>query len=68
MPFTEYQAQTGNVCPFCRTWDIVGGPVEVEAGKAWQHVTCSDCGAEWRDDYTLSGMEVTGQPDDEGEE
>ena len=53
-----YVAGGGIRCPYCRDDDISGGPVEVEAGGAWQEVTCSGCGAAWRDVYTLAGLDL----------
>lgn len=59
MKLDEYKAAGGNICPCCKSCDITGEMVEIEAGTAWQHVSCNDCGAAWRDDYTLTGFEVT---------
>ena len=47
----------GCCCPFCGNEDIVGGSVEVDAGIAWQEVTCNACDKAWRDQYSLTGFQ-----------
>ena len=47
-------------CPKCKSDDIDGGMVEVDAGTCWQPVSCNECHLEWSDIYTLAGIEVTG--------
>jgi len=51
----EYLAYGGNHCPACGDPDISGDEVTVDAGYAWQEVTCNACGAEWTDQYKLVG-------------
>ena len=41
----------------CRSTDIEGSSVEIDAGGAKQAVTCHSCGMEWTDIYTLTGIE-----------
>ncbi|MBU0564890.1 MAG: hypothetical protein KJ890_15480 [Gammaproteobacteria bacterium] len=57
MPMTneEYLADAGNHCPFCRSPNIQGGGIEVEAGRAWQNINCDNCGKGWQDEYELTG-------------
>lgn len=42
-------------CPACGSWDIEGGPVEIDGTHALQRCRCSGCGARWTDDYELAG-------------
>lgn len=51
----EYVATGGIQCPVCRSDDIVGGSVEINAGHAFQKVHCHDCEAAWVDTYALTG-------------
>lgn len=53
-----YVAGGGIRCPSCNDANISGGPVEVEAGGAWQEVTCADRDAAWHDVYTLAGIDL----------
>lgn len=61
----EYVAKGGHHCPHCgstyRT-GITAGNVEIEAGRAWQEVTCGDCKASWNDLYQLTGYVTTEAP------
>lgn len=54
----KYIASGGVVCPFCGGEDIGGGFVNIEAGTAWQHVTCGECDRAWTDVYKLDRVEV----------
>lgn len=51
-----YVEKGGTRCPFCGSENITGGGVNIDAGGATQEVGCDDCGAEWADCYTLSGI------------
>lgn len=55
----DYIASGGTKCPFCGSYDITGGSVEIDAGIAWQEVSCSGCEKTWRDDYSLVGFTET---------
>jgi transcription elongation factor Elf1 len=46
-------------CPHCNSFDITGDHFNVDAGSAWQDVSCNECGAEWQDTYTLTGFADT---------
>jgi hypothetical protein len=52
-----YLAAGGVHCPFCHSAQIEGDSFEAEAGTVWQDVRCLDCGEEWQDLYTLTGIE-----------
>ena len=45
----------GGLCPVCRSSDITGYSIEVDAGGASQEITCEECGASWSDTYKLTG-------------
>lgn len=51
----QYVKTGGTKCPVCESTDIVGGSVEVNAGSAWQKISCNDCDATWNDVYKLVG-------------
>ena len=62
-PFTEeqkieYIQKNGNCCPDCGINDVqTVGPIESDAGIAWQSCWCEHCGAEWSDEYKLVNIE-----------
>ena len=61
----EYAAKGGLHCPYCYGKDIEGdGEVSTDVGVAWQNMSCIDCDAKWRDEYSLTGY-TTGGEDDE---
>lgn len=55
----DYVGAGGARCPHCGEADITGASVIIEAGAAYQAVTCSRCEAEWVDQYKLVGYEMT---------
>jgi DNA uptake protein ComE-like DNA-binding protein len=59
MTSNEYIEQGGTVCPFCKSQDIEGQEVNINAGSAWQEVSCNQCSQEWQDIYTLNGYAST---------
>lgn len=59
----HYVADGGTECPFCGSDDIEGSTVQVDGATAWQDITCPSCGAEWRDIFSLSGVELRSPPD-----
>ena len=52
-----YMKDAANLCPFCKSPDISGGPVEIDGREAWQEVSCNECNEQWRDVYVLSFVE-----------
>jgi hypothetical protein len=54
----SYIDEGGSRCLKCHDNDIDGWHVEVDAGGAWQHIVCNNCGAEWNDIYELVDVEV----------
>jgi transposase-like protein len=57
-----YVACAGQLCPCCNSNEISGGPFTAESAIAWQEITCSDCGASWNDQYTLTGYVLVEEP------
>lgn len=55
---TEYIESGGVCCPICKSQNIVGESFECDAGIAWQEVGCSDCEANWVDNYTLTSIRM----------
>lgn len=52
-----YLSSLGIVCPVCKSDNItVDGPMEQEAGIAWQDVECKACKHSWTDEYKLVGF------------
>lgn len=50
----EYYINHGGCkCPHCKTEDIWGGSVEVDADYCSQSVTCHNCEKDWTDTYQL---------------
>jgi len=56
----EYVNSGGCCCPFCRSQDIEGGSVDVDAGGASQECWCKACDRSWVDSYVLANYEPTG--------
>lgn len=54
-----YLDHKGVKCPKCHSSDIEGQEVTVEAGEAYQDVSCSECGYRWQDVYQL--VDVIGE-------
>jgi len=53
----EYVAKGGLICPVCNSSAIEAvGQIEADGPGAWQHAKCSSCGANWTDEYSLTGF------------
>lgn len=55
----QYAAQCGLRCPNCKSAALSGdgGGFGFKAGGVCLRVSCNDCGAEWEDQYKLTGYE-----------
>lgn len=53
----QYVEEGGTFCPYCGSRQLEGGSVTVDAGEAWQGISCNDCGAAWQDQYKLVGYQ-----------
>lgn len=51
----QYVLHGGGKCPVCRSTNITGGEVNVDAGTASQEISCGECDATWNDVYKLVG-------------
>lgn len=38
-------------CPVCGSDDLTTHQMQIEAGEAWQPVTCDNCGSDWLEVY-----------------
>lgn len=54
----KYIKDKSNECPKCGCDCVEGGHVEIDAGGAWQPVSCNECEAEWVDIYKLTDVEM----------
>jgi hypothetical protein len=62
----EYIDRHGLVCPFCLTEDSLSGEeVNIEAGAAFQEVSCHKCDSRWVDNYSLTSFTVIQEPQPE---
>lgn len=52
----EYLAEGGSKCLYCGSKDIEGGNTEMDGDSGTCQITCNDCGKEWYDCYTLTGV------------
>jgi DNA-directed RNA polymerase subunit RPC12/RpoP len=54
-----YKGHNGNACPKCGSTNISSIDfVQADGMSAWQDIACRDCGAEWQDLYTLTGIDL----------
>lgn len=51
-----YIERGGNSCFKCSSDNIEGGSFTTDSGKAMQSVWCTECGHQWEDTYTLTGI------------
>lgn len=51
-----YVQEGGHRCPFCGSEELDPGKMQADGPIAWQKVTCEDCGREWIDEYSLTGV------------
>ena len=65
MEFKKEYLETGAICPFCRSEQIVGGPIEVIGTTASQQVACEVCYASWNDCYELVDVTLVEEPENE---
>lgn len=49
----NYIKAKGLICPYCGAESIEGGFIQVEAGEAFQDMSCSQCEGKWQDIYRL---------------
>jgi len=44
-------------CPYCSSYSVVGGFIEIDGNTAVQEIRCGVCGKAWRDIYRLVDIE-----------
>ena len=49
----RYIKAKGLFCPYCAAESNQGGFIQVEAGEAFQDMSCSQCDGKWQDVYRL---------------
>ena len=49
----SYIKGKGLSCPFCEAESVQGGFIQIEAGKAFQEMGCTECEGAWQDVYEL---------------
>ena len=54
----KYLERGGICCPFCGSTAVAGGHIVAQHTNAWAEVECEDCGAQWRDVYSMTGYEI----------
>ena len=58
----RHEKKIGLSCPSCGSSSIQGGFVEIEAGRAYQEMSCTECDATWRDVYELTDRITDNNP------
>ena len=58
-----YIKAKGLICPHCGADAIEGGFIEVQAGEAFQNMSCSQCRGKWQDIYHLVDVVPLGKED-----
>ena len=51
--FEKYVREGGNYCPYCESWQIESGPVEIDGMYATVTTNCVKCGNSWDEGYKL---------------
>jgi len=59
----RYLKRKGSVCPFCGSRDLDTSGRCFGIDSCFQNVSCSECGNEWADIYTLTGVTFENLPD-----
>lgn len=60
----DYVDSRGSYCPYCKSKNIEGtGNRDYDDNWASNHIVCKDCGKEWDDIYTLTGIDEHGGRD-----
>jgi len=53
-------------CPTCGSEEVEpSGPIQSDGGEAWQHVTCQDCGEEYKEYWRWVGTSLDTATDHE---
>lgn len=60
----KYMEDGGVACPFCGCEDIEGSQVEIDAGFAFQKISCTKCEKTWIDYYSYDCVAVENEDGD----
>ena len=52
----HYIANGGCSCPYCGSDKIEGSDISTNVGNMYQDIYCQNCGRQWTDEYTLTGI------------
>jgi len=52
----SYVETGGMDCPYCGSNDLECGRMDIYSHGASQPCSCNQCGKEWTDDYSLTGI------------
>jgi len=53
----EAYLKNDSKCPWCNSKNILAyDKIKLYSACAWQPIMCGNCGAEWEDKYTLTGI------------
>ena len=53
-----YMEKGGNECPHCGGTDISSCGFESDDTYAWREVECENCGKEWKELFSMTGIEL----------
>ena len=53
-----YMDNGGNECPHCGGTDISSCGFESDDTYAWREVECENCGKEWKELFSMTGIEL----------
>lgn len=51
-----YIRKGGVRCPYCSSYNIEAGQLNMEESGIYQDVECKSCGKSWMDEYTLTAI------------
>ena len=56
-PISQAEYKVDERCPMCECTDVEGDSIDINNGHAYQEITCTCCGANWKDVYVLRSYE-----------
>lgn len=57
-PEEQYLEAGGMFCPYCGSNDLSASEIQADGKSAWCDIQCLSCAEEWKDIYTLTGVEM----------
>lgn len=49
----DYACDNASICPVCESGMIEGDVIDINEGRAYQDITCTECGSSWTDVYRI---------------